>query len=272
MKDVPNSVIQAAKEVSKWCEENNIKNWIIDGCASRTKTETLRSRSAELEKQEPTFYVPVVSPYVEKNLGWEIATLKSHNKRIMDMCVEYSDENQSLKAELADALDCKLGNGPTALTMVIAERDSLKAELAKATSKLEAARKDAERALKIEERASRNCEHARLLKKAEAREIKLTRMLDKAVNNNGWISIFDGMPNDGQQVLVWEDLTLYGQPKADFKGFVLYYWRDGIGWVANAGDDDAYPMICITHWKPLPAPPAIEQAKSCNELHEKGAV
>lgn len=50
---------------------------------------------------------PVVSPDVEK-LKAEIAELKSHNKRIMDMYVEYSDENRSLKAreaQLREALE-----------------------------------------------------------------------------------------------------------------------------------------------------------------------
>jgi len=39
-------------------------------------------------------------------------------------------EIERLNKELADALDCKLGNGPTALSNVIAERDQLKARLA----------------------------------------------------------------------------------------------------------------------------------------------
>lgn len=39
-------------------------------------------------------------------------------------------ERDRLKDDLADALDCKRGEGPTALSMIIAERDALKARAA----------------------------------------------------------------------------------------------------------------------------------------------
>ena len=38
-------------------------------------------------------------------------------------------ENARLRLELADALDCKAGKGPTALSWAIAERDALRAEV-----------------------------------------------------------------------------------------------------------------------------------------------
>lgn len=111
--------------------------------------ETLRSRLAEIEAQEPVAYryqfegvfgpvwlnhmpsnrykiistqslfsAPVVSPDVAA-LKEEIAELKSHNKQIMDMYVQYSDKNQLLKTELEAArrvvalyerLDSPIGN------------------------------------------------------------------------------------------------------------------------------------------------------------------
>jgi len=41
-----------------------------------------------------------------------------------------ADEIATLRNDLADALDCKSGTGPTALSMVIAERDTLRTQLA----------------------------------------------------------------------------------------------------------------------------------------------
>ena len=48
-----------------------------------------------------------------------------------------------LTAELADAIDVKNGNGPTALSMVTADRDALRAELASASERIAALEQDA---------------------------------------------------------------------------------------------------------------------------------
>ena len=41
-----------------------------------------------------------------------------------------AEEIRELRNDLSDALDCKNGTGPTSLSLVIEERDSLRAELA----------------------------------------------------------------------------------------------------------------------------------------------
>lgn len=50
------------------------------------------------------------------------------------MCPDCADQ---LRADLADALDVKSGNGPTALTMVVNERDQLRAEVDRLNEELE---------------------------------------------------------------------------------------------------------------------------------------
>lgn len=47
-----------------------------------------------------------------------------------------NEENDRLRAELEDALDVENGAGPTALGMVVAERDALRAELRDITNAL----------------------------------------------------------------------------------------------------------------------------------------
>lgn len=49
----------------------------------------------------------------------------------------------ALRNDLSDALDCKNGTGPTALSLLIEERDSLRAELAASRHELVGAKKSA---------------------------------------------------------------------------------------------------------------------------------
>lgn len=51
------------------------------------------------------------------------------NQRNAGIIIELLDTIEAQANELADALDCKNGKGPTALGMVIAERDALRAQL-----------------------------------------------------------------------------------------------------------------------------------------------
>lgn len=53
--------------------------------------------------------------------------------RVCDLC-EKDAEIERLRNELADALDCKAGNGPTALSWAIKERDELRAQVAELTA------------------------------------------------------------------------------------------------------------------------------------------
>jgi hypothetical protein len=53
-------------------------------------------------------------------------------------------------------------------------------------------------------------------------------------------------PADNQRVICLEDYSPVGRA---YRGIDLYYYRAGIGFVANPGDDDPYGMI--THWLPL---------------------
>lgn len=61
---------------------------------------------------------------------------------VCDRCADAA-EIEKLRNDLADALDCKNGAGPTALSLVIEERDSLRAELAASRHELEGAKKAA---------------------------------------------------------------------------------------------------------------------------------
>lgn len=114
-------VIQKIAESEIWKELESLRAWkaeiekqepvawvqisVEDGVDTKfPRLERPAKFNSEWWKFEPLYAAPVVSPDVEK-LKAEIAELKSHNKRIMDMYVEYSDENRSLKAELEAALN-----------------------------------------------------------------------------------------------------------------------------------------------------------------------
>ena len=66
---------------------------------------------------------------------------------------------------------------------------------------------------------------------------------------NGWIPVGERLPEEEQEVLVWNG---GGQCLKPWQGHVLCEYRNG-EW-RESQESDLYPGI--THWMPLPAPPA----------------
>ena len=67
-----------------------------------------------------------------------------------------------------------------------------------------------------------------------------------------WIAVTDGLPQDGQQVMTyldWSGMAIRGKAFHD-----IHYYRQGIGFVNLPDDEDRYGGV--THWMPLPQPPA----------------
>ena len=66
-------------------------------------------------------------------------------------------------------------------------------------------------------------------------------------SNDGWISVEEGLPEDGQEVLVWYEYFRYGEYNRMFKTY-------GIGWQFDghwSGDVCGTKARCIA-WQPLP--------------------
>lgn len=66
-------------------------------------------------------------------------------------------------------------------------------------------------------------------------------------NADGWISVEEGLPEDGQEVLVWYEYFRYGEYNRMFKTY-------GIGWQFDghwSGDVCGTKARCIA-WQPLP--------------------
>lgn len=81
-----------------------------------------------------------------ENCGCHLETKGQRESGLCENCMKEhdteADELTRLRAELADALDCKNGNGPTALSMVIDERDKIRADLAASQAECERLRAD----------------------------------------------------------------------------------------------------------------------------------
>lgn len=66
--DVPQEIYQAALKVSEWCENNGIKKWKINGCASRDWLEELQQPVGV----EPVGYVSWSQP---NGVAWSVDAL-----------------------------------------------------------------------------------------------------------------------------------------------------------------------------------------------------
>lgn len=79
------------------------------------------------------------------------------------------------------------------------------------------------------------------------KEIIISHMNE--VENDGWIPVEEGLPEDGQEVLVWYEYFRYGEYNRMFKTY-------GIGWQFDghwSGDVSGTKARCIA-WQPLPEP------------------
>ena len=72
----------------------------------------------------------------------------------------------------------------------------------------------------------------------------------------GWISVNDKMPDHRQEVLAV--LNYAGSPKVCQCTFVERYCNDKVDWlnVFVGLNQGLYPHQGVTHWMPLPCPPA----------------
>ena len=76
-----------------------------------------------------------------------------------------------------------------------------------------------------------------------------------------WVSVKDRWPADLEQVLCLENYSRVGH---SYQGVDVYYFRAGIGFVADVTDDDAYG--CITHWMSLDVQPESLPGSSWHQL------
>lgn len=67
-----------------------------------------------------------------------------------------------------------------------------------------------------------------------------------------WIPVYEELPEEGQEVLVWNN---GGQCEKPWQGHVLCAYRNG-EW-RESQEFDLYPGV--THWMPLPEPPNGEK-------------
>lgn len=84
--------------------------------------------------------------------------------------------------------------------------------------------------------------------------------------NNGWIPVEEGLPEEEQKVLVWYEYFRYGEYNRMFKTY-------GIGWQFDgywSGDVSGTKARCIA-WQPLPEPyrpKGIPRAKNTQQEME----
>ena len=64
-----------------------------------------------------------------------------------------------------------------------------------------------------------------------------------------WISVKDGMPNEGQEVLIYPEVQMCGDINTAYihNGKFLVIWEDSY----QSGEDEVRP----THWMDYPPPP-----------------
>lgn len=69
----------------------------------------------------------LIGPKVKRYL---LAMAPDNVRALVESTASLRAENERLRNDLADALDCKAGTGPTALSSVLAERDALRGRIA----------------------------------------------------------------------------------------------------------------------------------------------
>ena len=65
-----------------------------------------------------------------------------------------------------------------------------------------------------------------------------------------WIKCSERMPEEGEAVLVYDDL------RQVHEGYYLRY-GDYVSWVIHSYDSSYYDEANVTHWMPLPEPPEV---------------
>lgn len=89
----------------------------------------------------------------------------------------------------------------------------------------------------------------------------LENLSQLSTNTDGWVSVSDRLPNDGDEVIgygIWEG-EIAG--KSDGKSVEAGTWRNGE--IQLSSDYYSVNLTDVTHWQPLPSPPinAISQDK-----------
>lgn len=74
-------------------------------------------------------------------------------------------------------------------------------------------------------------------------------------DNNGWIKCSEKMPNDGRAVIAY--LPNYKDDPNEIGVFIGWPIEDTVGeiWWEDLGGE-SYKSTQVTHWQPLPPPPA----------------
>lgn len=70
---------------------------------------------------------------------------------------------------------------------------------------------------------------------------------------DSWISVDDGLPDEGKMVVIWSPSFRSCEAEA---AWAQYDYYQG-GWRANHGY--WYGKDTVTHWMPLPEPPEVKQ-------------
>lgn len=240
--------------------------------------ETLRARLAELEKQKPV--ATVDSPYIaETDMDLPIGTklfaapVVSHD---VEKLIEERDELLSALDAIADAFG--VGEDARKQLFVIVENAKNSARRSQCLSLIEAKLftfevedEDGENVEDCmlnwgddpDEYAARFGEAMSVIANAKCEEIKTE--LEAARKDAEWISVENNLP--GSQGLDSEEVLCFINGHCEMTDFEN---RNGGAWGIRLGYYDAEksafrvhgrPEYHVTHWKPLPAPPAIEQAK-----------
>jgi hypothetical protein len=89
-----------------------------------------------------------------------------------------------------------------------------------------------------------------------ANGVIISKMETVATDNNKWISVKDRLPEDGENVLVYND-----DNSEDFIPYFTGYFHGGMWYSSYALYEEEnfleVPSI-VTHWMPLPEPPKGE--------------